>query len=75
MNNLTRQSIRQAKKRIQRGKFPFPKFARYVRTRKATDHTFFLQTRPNWQYVTNLSGETQTLDLSGLYNLLAEVSR
>ena len=56
---------------MKKGKFPFPEFAKFIRTQMVNPE-FFAQVRPDNQYITNLSGETQTLDLSGFYNLLQE---
>ena len=57
---------------MKKGKFPFPEFAKFIRTQMVVNPKFFAQVRPDNQYITNLSGETQTLDLSGFYNLLQE---
>ena len=58
---MTRQMMRRAKRRIRKGKFPFPEFAKFLRSQTSINPKIFAQVRPGNQYITNLSGEKQTL--------------
>jgi hypothetical protein len=64
--------MRRAKRRIRKGKFPFPEFAKFLRSQTSINPKIFAQVRPGNQYITNLSGEKQTLDLPSFYQLLKE---
>lgn len=72
---MTRQTLRQAKRRLSKNKFPFPQFARVIFSRLQADPKIYLQARPKQMFATNLRGEIETLDLPGLYQLGNELRR
>ena len=67
---MTRQQIRNAKRRISKRKTPFPEFNNVLRKHLMNHPEVFIQCNSYNEIKTNLSGETQTFDLSGFYNLL-----
>ena len=67
---LTRQMLRQAERRIESNRFPFPEFAEKLKSHLLKNPTVIFQMQPPNSVFTNLVGELETYTAREFYELL-----